>query len=63
MIAPILAIVFAVLAALCLGASALLGVTMLADWTIDAAQILLVLAVVVFYGYFLTACVNEFRKA
>jgi len=63
MLAPIIAIVLAALAALCLGASTLLGVTALADWTIDAAQVFLVLAVVVFYAYFLVACVNEFRKA
>jgi len=62
MIAPTIAIVFGVLAALCLGASALLGVTPLADWTIDAAQVFLVLAIIVFYGYFLAACVNEFRQ-
>jgi len=63
MLAPIIAVVLAIVAALCLGASALLGVTTLADWTIDAAQVLLLLAIVVFYGYFFTACINEFRKA
>ena len=62
MTAPIIAIAFGVLAAVCLGLSALFGVSTLADWTIDAAQVFLVLAIVVFYGYFLTGCVSEFRN-
>jgi hypothetical protein len=46
---------------LCL--SAFLGVTAYADWTIFAAEICLVAAVVVFLGWFLAGCISEIRKA
>ncbi len=42
--------------------SALLGVSYLADWTIDAAQAFLWLAIIVFLGYFLGGCVSEVRN-
>jgi hypothetical protein len=42
--------------------SALLGVSYLADWTIDAAQVFIWLAVSVFLGYFLAGCASEIRS-
>ena len=42
--------------------SALLGGPHLADWTVDAAQAFLFLAVIIYLGYFLAACVTEVRN-
>jgi hypothetical protein len=61
--APLIAIVLAVLAGLFLSVSAFLGVTPLADWTILAAEICLVAAVIIFLGWFLAGCISEIRKA
>ena len=58
-----IAIVLAVLAGLFLSVSAFLGVTPLADWTILAAEICLVAAVIIFLGWFLAGCISEIRKA
>ena len=61
--APLIAIVLAVLAGLFLSVSAFLGVTPLADWTILAAEICLVAAVIIFLGWFLAGCISEIRNA
>jgi hypothetical protein len=61
--APLIAIVLAVTAAVFLCVSAFLGVTSYADWTMFAAEICLVTAVVVFLGWFLAGCISEIRKA
>jgi hypothetical protein len=61
--APLIAIVLAVTAAVFLSVSAFLGVTSYADWTMFAAEICLVAAVVVFLGWFLAGCISEIRKA
>lgn len=61
--APLIAAVLALLGGLFLCVSALLGVTALADWTILAAEICFVAAVVVFLGWFLAGCVSEIRNA
>lgn len=42
--------------------SAVLHVSYLADWTIDAAQAFLWLAASVYLGYFLAGCVSEVRN-
>jgi hypothetical protein len=63
MSAPIFAALLAVLGGLLLAASAFLGVTRLADWTIFGAEASLVVAVVVFLGWFLAGCIAEIRKA
>jgi len=42
--------------------SAVFGMSHLADWTVDAAQAFLWLAVSVYLGYFLAACVSEVRN-
>ena len=60
---PLIALLMAVAGALFLSASAFLGVTAFADWTMIAAGICLVTAVVVFLGWFLAACISEIRKA
>lgn len=62
MLATILAAALALVGFVLLAASAFLGVTHLADWTMDAAQISLSLAVCIYLGYFLTACVAEVRN-
>jgi hypothetical protein len=61
--APLIAIVLAVTAAIFLCVSAFLGVTAYADWTMLAAEICLVAAVVIFLGWFLAGCISEIRKA
>jgi hypothetical protein len=61
--APLIAIVLAVVGAIFLCMSAFLGVTAYADWTMLAAEICLVAAVVVFLGWFLAGCISEIRKA
>ena len=61
--APIVAIVLAVLGGLFLFASAFLGVTPIADWTMFGAEACFVLAVVIFLGWFLAGCVSEIRNA
>lgn len=61
--APLIAVVLAVVAAIFLCASAFLGVTAYADWTMFAAELCLVTAVVVFLGWFLAGCISEIRKA
>ena len=62
MLATILAAALALVGFVLLAASAFLGVTHLADWTMDAAQISLSLAVCIYLGYFLAACVAEVRN-
>lgn len=61
--APLIATLLALLAGLFLLVSAFLGVTAAADWTILAAEICFVLAVIIFLGWFLAGCVSEIRKA
>jgi hypothetical protein len=61
--APLFAIVLAVLGGLFLCVSAFLGVTPLADWTILAAEICFVGAVIIFLGWFIAGCVSEIRNA
>jgi hypothetical protein len=60
--APLLAILLALLGGLFLLVSAFLGVTAAADWTILAAEICFVTAVIIFLGWFLAGCVSEIRK-
>lgn len=63
MSAPLIALALAVLGGLFLSASAFLGVTTIADWTMFGAETCLVLAVVIFLGWFLAGCVSEIRNA
>ena len=42
--------------------SAMFGISNLADWTIDVAQIFIWLGVIVYLGNFLTDCVSEIRS-
>ncbi len=58
-----IAIVLAVLGGLFLAVSAFLGVSNLADWTVFAAEISLVLAVIIFLGWFVVGCISEIRNA
>jgi len=62
MLAPRFAAVLAVVGILCLGGSALLGATRMADWATDAAQAFLALAIVVFLGYFVAGVISDLRK-
>jgi hypothetical protein len=61
--APLIAIVLAVAGAMFLCASAFLGVTAYADWTMFAAALCLVTAIVVFLAWFLVGCISEIGKA
>lgn len=61
--APLIATLLALSGGLFLLVSAFLGVTAAADWTILAAEICFVLAVIIFLGWFLAGCVSEIRKA
>ena len=61
--APLIAIVLAVLGGLLLAVSAFIGVSNLADWTVFAAEISLVLAVIIFLGWFIAGCISEIRNA
>ncbi|MFZ1065150.1 MAG: hypothetical protein WAN42_06525 [Pseudolabrys sp.] len=61
--APLIATLLALLGGVFLLVSAFLGVTAAADWTILAAEICFVLAVIIFLGWFLAGCVSEIRKA
>jgi hypothetical protein len=63
MSAPIFAVLLAMRGGLLLAVSAFLGVTPFADWTIFGAEASLVLAVVVFLGWFLAGCIAEIRNA
>ncbi len=58
-----IAAVIAILGGFFLCVSAFLGVTALADWTILAAETCLVVAVILFLGWFLAGCISEIRKA
>ena len=60
---PLIAIVLAVLGGLFLAVSAFIGVSNLADWTVFAAEISLVLAVTIFLGWFVAGCISEIRNA
>jgi hypothetical protein len=62
MFATKLAAVLALVGFVLLAVSAFLGVTHLADWTIDAAQAFLWLAMIIYLGYFLAASVSEIRN-
>jgi hypothetical protein len=62
MFATILAAGLALLGFMLLAVSAFLGVTHIADWTVNAAQVSLSLAVCIYLGYFLAACVSEVRN-
>lgn len=61
--APVIATLLALLGGLFLFVSAFLGVSAAADWTMFGAEASLILAVVVFLGWFLVECVMEIRKA
>ncbi len=61
--APLIAIVLAVLGGLFLAVSSFIGVSNLADWTVFAAEISLVLAVIIFLGWFVAGCISEIRNA
>jgi hypothetical protein len=61
--APIIAAVLAVVGGLLLTVSAFLGVTPFADWTMFGAETCLVLAAIVFLGWFFAGCVEEIRNA
>jgi hypothetical protein len=63
MSAPIFAALLAVLGGLLLVVSAFLGVTPAADWTIFGAEASLVVAAVVFLGWFIVGCIAEIRSA
>jgi hypothetical protein len=63
MSAPIFAALLAVLGGLLLVISAFLGVTPAADWTIFGAEASLVVAAVVFLGWFIAGCIAEIRSA
>ena len=61
--APLTAFAVAVLGGLLLAASAFLGVTRAADWTILGAEICFVVAIIVFLGWFLKGCIEEIQNA
>jgi hypothetical protein len=61
--APLFAVGLAGAGAIFLCASAFLGVTTYADWTMFAAEASFVTAVVVFLGWFFVGCISEIRKA
>jgi len=61
--APAIAVLLAVLGGFFLCASAFLGVTALGNWTMFAAEASLVLAAIVFLGWFLAGCVSDIRNA
>ena len=42
--------------------SAIFGISNLADWTIDAAQIFIWLGVIIYLGNFLADCTKEIRS-
>lgn len=63
MSAPKLAAVLAVIGAVCLFVSAVLGATSVADWVLDAAQAFLVLAAVVFEAYVIVGIVVDAARA
>jgi len=42
--------------------SAIFGISNLADWTIDAAQIFIWLGVIIYLGNFLADCASEIRS-
>ncbi|HMF23813.1 MAG TPA: hypothetical protein VKG24_17020 [Pseudolabrys sp.] len=63
----ILAAVLAVLGGVLLGlsaffGSAIYGTPWISDWTLNAAQACIWLAMAVFLGYFLAGCWNEIRS-
>jgi hypothetical protein len=60
--APLIAVGLAAIGAIFLCASAFLGVTAYADWTMFAAEASLVTAVIVFLGWFVVGCIGEIRK-
>jgi ABC-type transport system involved in cytochrome c biogenesis permease subunit len=63
MLAAVLALVgFVLLVASAFLGSAVFGISNLADWTVDAAQAFLWLAMLVYLGYFLAASVTEIRN-
>jgi uncharacterized membrane protein len=61
--APLTAFALAVLGGLLLVASAFLGVTPSANWTILGAEVCFVVAIIVFLGWFLMGCLEEIRNA
>jgi len=42
--------------------SAMFGISNLADWTVDAAQIFIWLGVIIYLGNFLADCTKEIRS-
>jgi hypothetical protein len=62
MLAPKFAALLAIVGSVLVIASAVLGETSFADWTLDAAQAFLSLGVIVFLGYFLFGCIIDIRN-
>ncbi len=60
---PIVALVLALLGGAFLAISAFLGVSAAADGTIIAAETCIVLAVVIYLGWFFAGCISEIRDA
>ena len=60
---PLIALAVAVLGGALLVLSAFLGVSTPANWTILGAEICLVIATIVFLGWFLKGCIEEIRNA
>lgn len=58
-----IATLLAVLGGCFLSVSAFLGVTPAADWTMLAAEVSFVIAVIVFLGWFLAGCISDIRNA
>lgn len=60
---PWVAAVLALIGIACLPTAAVLGVTPASDYVLDAAQISLVLATVIFLGYIAIGLVIDFRRS
>jgi hypothetical protein len=61
--APIVALALALLGGAFLAVSAFLGVSAAADGTMLAAETCIVLAVVIYLGWFIAGCISEIRNA
>ena len=59
---PLVSVALVVLGGIFLCASAFLGVTALADWTVLAAEALVALAACLFLGWFIVGCAAEIRR-
>jgi len=61
-ITPWVAAVLAIVGVVCLPAAAIMGVTPASDAVLDAAQILLIAATIIFLGYMIVGLVIDFRR-